>query len=96
MEKDINENMEKDINESINEDVKVSNFIQDIIEQDLESGKVKRFIPGFLPNQTVIYTLATQKPSVLISEWQKNIMDCAICALTTQILQRKISSTLNQ
>ena len=37
MEKDINENMEKDINESINEDVKVSNFIQDKIEQDLES-----------------------------------------------------------
>ena len=36
MEKDINENMEKDINERITEDVKVSNLIQDIIEQDLE------------------------------------------------------------
>ncbi len=49
MEKDINENMEKDINESINEDVKVSNFIQDIIEQDLESGKVKKIHTRFPP-----------------------------------------------
>lgn len=54
MEKDINENMEKDINESINEDVKVSNFIQDIIEQDLESGNfciriLKRHMKEILP-----------------------------------------------
>jgi glutaminyl-tRNA synthetase len=49
MDKGNNVNMEKDINENMEKDNKVSNFIQDIIEQDLESGKVKKIHTRFPP-----------------------------------------------
>ena len=49
MEKDVKETMEKDVRENNEKDIKVSNFIEDIIIQDLESGKVKKIHTRFPP-----------------------------------------------